>query len=94
MDLDCDTIKDMVRYDWSNRECIYSVQVGKLHILFGEEDGWCPLSYRDNLLANVPDCPASKAITDTRAIPHAFVEEHSEICAEIVADWILRNKSK
>ena len=87
MDLDCDTIRDMVRYYLSNRECIYSVQVGKLHILFGEEDGWCPLSYRDNLLA-------SKAITDTRAIPHAFVEEHSEICAEIVADWILRNKSK
>jgi len=68
--------------------------IGKLHILFGAEDGWCPLSYRDNLLATVPDFPVSEAQVDTRGIPHAFVEEeeHSQICAEIVAGWILRNK--
>ena len=76
-----------------NPKCLfYSVQIGKLHILFGAEDGWSPLSYRDNLLATVPDFPLSQAVIDTRAMPHAFVEEHSQVCAEVVADWILRNR--
>ena len=30
-------------------------QIGKLHILFGVNDGWSPLSYRDNLLNTVQD---------------------------------------
>ena len=71
---------------------LYPVQIGKLHILYGAEDGWCPQSYRDELLAAVPGFPICEAVLDTRGIPHAFVEEHSEICAHIVADWIIRNR--
>ena len=69
-----------------------TVQIGKLHILFGAEDGWSPLSYRDNLLATVPEFPVTEAVIDSREIPHAFVIEHSQVCAEVVAAWILRNK--
>ena len=70
------------------------LQIGKLHILFGCEDGWCPLSYRDNLLRSVTDFPPTDAVIDSLEIPHAFVEFHSEVTAGVVADWIKRNNSR
>ena len=69
-------------------------QIGKLHILFGADDGWSPLSYRDNLLSIVPDFPLSDALIDTLEIPHAFVEFHSETTARLVGEWIKRNEEK
>ena len=97
LDLDCDTIKQMVRMLRVNTEYIHKVtttQIGKLHILFGADDGWSPLSYRDNLLRTVPDFPVSDAVIDTLEIPHAFVEFHSEATAGVVGEWIKRNSSK
>jgi len=73
LDLDVDTISDMI---------------GKLHIYYGENDGWSPLEYRDNLLTSVPDFPEADAVVDDHDIPHAFVMFHSEITANIIADWI------
>ena len=64
------------------------IQIGKLHILFGKDDGWSPLTYRDNLLRTVPDFPETEAVIDSGNIPHAFVEFNSEVTATIVADWI------
>jgi len=73
LDLDTETIRNMI---------------GKLHIYFGQADGWSPLTYRDNLLRSVPDFPESDAVVDKHDIPHAFVEFNSEITANVVADWI------
>ena len=69
---------------------IACIQVGKLHIYFGNNDGWSPLAYRDNLLQNIPEIARGDAVIDTLDIPHAFVEFHSEVTANIVADWIKR----
>ena len=62
-------------------------QVGKLHLYHGEDDGWSPLSYRDNLLREVPELGADARI-DTNGIPHAFVEFDGVKVGEIVGDWI------
>ena len=67
---------------------LIAVQIGKLHIYYGADDGWSPLQYRDNLLQAIPAFPADDAVVDDHDIPHAFVEFHSEIIANIVADWI------
>lgn len=78
LDLDADTIRAMI---------------GKLHILFGKDDGWSPLTYRDNLLRTVPDFPETEAVIDSGNIPHAFVEFNSEVTATIVADWIKKKEN-
>lgn len=73
LDLDVDTIRAMI---------------GKLHIYYGSDDGWSPLAYRDNLLKAVPQFPEADAVVDDHGIAHAFVEFHSEVTANIIADWI------
>eukprot|EP00090_Calanus_glacialis_P047447 TRINITY_DN9865_c0_g1_i2.p1 TRINITY_DN9865_c0_g1~~TRINITY_DN9865_c0_g1_i2.p1 ORF type:complete len:308 (-),score=58.99 TRINITY_DN9865_c0_g1_i2:101-1024(-) len=72
LDLDIQVIRNMV---------------GKLHLYHGEDDGWSPLSYRDNLLREVPELGADARI-DTNGIPHAFVEFDGVKVGEIVGDWI------
>ena len=36
----------------------------------------------------MPDFPEADAVVDDHDIPHAFVMFHSEITANIIADWI------
>lgn len=81
---------------WRSASCVFlaSFQIGKLHIYFGQADGWSPLTYRDNLLRSVPDFPEFDAVVDKHDIPHAFVEFNSEITANVVADWINRREDK
>jgi len=59
----------------------------KLYLYHGEDDGWSPLEFRDNLLRDVPELE-DHARVDSQDIPHAFVEFHGEQVGQIVGDWI------
>lgn len=63
-------------------------QATKLRLYYAAEDGWVPLEYRTNLLGKVPQIQEKNARICTRGIPHAFVERHSELMAEILTDWM------
>eukprot|EP00092_Neocalanus_flemingeri_P020609 GFUD01022331.1.p1 GENE.GFUD01022331.1~~GFUD01022331.1.p1 ORF type:complete len:309 (+),score=64.24 GFUD01022331.1:49-975(+) len=79
LDLDVETIQKMV---------------GKIHLYYGEDDGWSPLSYRENLLREVPDLDTDDARIDTNGISHAFVEDDGERVGNIVGDWIKEKGTK
>jgi len=72
LDLDTQAIRNMV---------------GKLYLYHGEEDGWSPLKFRDNLLKEVPELKPNARI-DSNDIPHAFVEFDGEQVGEIIGDWM------
>ena len=63
-------------------------QIGKLYFYYGEDDGWSPLSYRENLIKRVPEFDNDNNRVDTNGIPHAFVEEDGVNVGKIVGDWI------
>jgi len=71
-DLDRDTIKTMV---------------GKLRVYYGLTDGWCPLTYRDNLL-QVEGISESVAVVDSHGMEHAFVLRDGGKLGEIIAHWM------
>ena len=68
-------------------------QVGKLYLYHGEEDGWSPLKFRDNLLKEVPELKPNARI-DSNDIPHAFVEFDGEQVGEIIGDWMKEIEKK
>ena len=59
----------------------------KLYLYHGQDDGWSPLEFRDNLLRDVPELE-HHARVDSQDIPHAFVEFHGEQVGHIVGEWI------
>jgi len=78
------TVLDLQEKDYE----MIKQQALKLRIYYGAEDGWVPLEYRTNLLEKVPQIQEKNARICTRGIPHAFVERHSELMAEILVDWM------
>ncbi|XP_059470689.1 lipid droplet-associated hydrolase [Neocloeon triangulifer] len=61
----------------------------KLRFYYGQIDGWCPLTYYDNLKENVPD---ARAHACTNGYRHAFVLNYSRPMADIVSKWIKEHK--
>ena len=58
---------------------------GKIKCYFGATDRWCPLSYREEMKARVPEV---ETVVCDRGIEHAFVLGSSEVIAsEVVAKW-------
>jgi len=72
-DLDKEAIKNMV---------------GKLRVYYGLTDGWCPLTFRDNLL-QVEGMDESIAVVDSHGMEHAFVMRDGHKLGEVVAHWML-----
>ena len=94
LELDVETIKKMVSHLsyiilLSLIECL---QVGRLHLYYGENDWWSPLSYRENLLKEVPELGTDNARIDTTGMSHAFVVDDGESLGKIVGDWIKEGK--
>lgn len=57
----------------------------KLVFYFGVTDGWCPLSYRNELVKEIPDVVN---YVDEHNIEHAFVLSHSHIMAKTLAKML------
>lgn len=54
-------------------------------LYYGAEDGWCPLSFREELLIQLPSINSQIC---TKNIDHAFVLHSSEIMGKLLAEWI------
>lgn len=58
---------------------------GKVMLYYGANDGWCPLSYHQDLIAKVKEVNAQVC---QEGHAHAFVLKSSEPMGEKVAHWI------
>jgi len=59
--------------------------VDKIIFYYGESDGWCPLSYYEEVKKLYSSYEGSTVLLCDKKIPHAFVIDRSEDMAEIVA---------
>ncbi|VVC35718.1 Hypothetical protein CINCED_3A009272 [Cinara cedri] len=57
----------------------------RLHMYFGNCDGWCPTSYYDDITKCVPEVDA---VLCDKGYNHAYVIQHSDEMAGIVVDWL------
>jgi len=57
----------------------------KLHMYFGNCDGWCPTSFYDDISKCVPD---ADAVLCDKGYQHAYVIKYSDEMANIVIDWL------
>lgn len=63
--------------------------LSKLRFYFGTTDGWCPVSYYENLRKK---CPQADAILCPSNIKHAFVISSSHDMADLISKWIKEDK--
>ena len=54
---------------------------------YGGADGWCPLSYYEDVLSVHGDHAVNNIKLCSKGYDHAFVIKNSTEVAEIVADW-------
>lgn len=57
---------------------------GKFKFYFGASDRWCPLQYREEMRAKLPEVESEVC---EKGVEHAFVLGSSEVMAEAVAQW-------
>jgi len=60
---------------------------GRLRAYYGATDHWSPLSFRSQLLENLPSLKEEQLEVCDRGIAHAFVETSGTEVAQIVASW-------
>lgn len=54
-------------------------------LYYGAKDGWCPLSFREELLVQLPNINSQICSSN---IDHAFVLHSSETMGKLLAEWI------
>lgn len=57
----------------------------RLHMYFGSSDGWCPVSFYEEISKCVPD---AESVLCDKGYQHAYVIGYSDEMAGIVVDWL------
>ncbi len=58
----------------------------RLKVYYGEDDGWCPLAHRDNILM-VQGMREERALIDRHGTTHDFVLQYGSQMGRRIADW-------
>lgn len=70
---------------------IIKEHLSKLTFYYGTIDGWCPVSYYEDIKK---DFPGGDIRLCEKKIPHAFVLSHSQEMATMLSDWLKDDLSK